>query len=711
MWPVLLLLLAIVPLGASEGAPRRVLLLHSFGREFAPFNAFSGNFRTELARLSPEPVDFFELSLESARFNSIPEEEPIVEYFRTVYAGRRIDLVVPIGGAAVRFAQKHRQQLFPQVPVLFAGMDERHLAGATLTANDTMVAVRNDPVRNLESILQILPQTTNVAVVIGDSPLERFWLGELSQAFAPFTNRVNLMWLNDQPFADMLERCAALPPHSAILYIMLAMDAGGVPHLEDRAIARIHSVANAPLFGIHETQFGRGIVGGPLMRVDELSLNTAKVAARILAGEPPGDIKTAPQPLGQPIFDARELSRWNIPESRLPAGSVVKFHEPTMWERYRWRIVAVTSLCLIEAALIVVLFVNFIRLRRTERLLVEKQNRLRAILDTAAEGIITLNDRGNIESVNPAASRIFGYPAAELTGQNLKVLIPSGFPEAPGDGRLNDGQAHPSIITDGGREVAGRRKDGSVFPLELAVSEMLLDGQRKFTGCVRDVTERRQAEQATREFGGRLLHAQEAERARLARELHDDITQRLACLAIDAGRVEAKGEGNGRGETLRELRDGLVRLSEDVHTLSYQLHPSLLEDLGLPDALRAECERFTRQESIPVEMKLEPAPADTPFDVGLCLFRITQEALRNVARHARARSASISLRACDDGLQLAVTDNGMGFDVNGPPERPSLGLESMRERVRLLNGELEIESAPGQGTTILAWVPLKGTTA
>jgi signal transduction histidine kinase len=159
---------------------------------------------------------------------------------------------------------------------------------------------------------------------------------------------------------------------------------------------------------------------------------------------------------------------------------------------------------------------------------------------------------------------------------------------------------------------------------------------------------------------------------------------------------------------MREVRDGLVNLSEDVHSLSYKLHPSLLEDLGLADALKAECERFARQESIVVEAKLERVPAAIPVDAGLCLFRVTQEALRNIARHAQASTATVSVRCLDGGLQLAVGDTGVGFDPAQHRLRPSLGLASMRERVRLAGGELDIESAPGQGTTIVAWVPLKG---
>jgi signal transduction histidine kinase len=207
-------------------------------------------------------------------------------------------------------------------------------------------------------------------------------------------------------------------------------------------------------------------------------------------------------------------------------------------------------------------------------------------------------------------------------------------------------------------------------------------------------------------FMRQLITTQENERARLGRELHDDITQRLARLAIDVGRCELGNSEVSPAETAREVREGLVRLSEDIHALSYRLHPSVLEDLGLAEALKAECERFSRQESVRADVTLRELPAAVPPETALCLFRVAQEALRNVARHARARTAAVSLHGLEGGLQLAVHDDGCGFDPAAERNRPSLGLASMRERVQLLGGELDIDSAPGHGTTILAWVPL-----
>jgi len=151
-----------------------------------------------------------------------------------------------------------------------------------------------------------------------------------------------------------------------------------------------------------------------------------------------------------------------------------------------------------------------------------------------------------------------------------------------------------------------------------------------------------------------------------------------------------------------------VRLSEDIHSLAYQLHPSVLDELGLAEALRADCERRRRQGRLAVAMDLEALPAVADKQAQLCLFRVAQEALNNVARHSGTKAASLTLRQVDGGLLLAVRDDGIGFDPAHLRHGHSLGLFSMRERVHLVNGTLDIETAPGQGTSLVAWVPALG---
>ena len=227
-------------------------------------------------------------------------------------------------------------------------------------------------------------------------------------------------------------------------------------------------------------------------------------------------------------------------------------------------------------------------------------------------------------------------------------------------------------------------------------------------GVLRDISERKRAENDLRNLNQRLVRAHEEERALLARELHDDVTQRLAVLAIDVGRIELASAGAEQAESLKAVREGLARLSEDIHSLAYQLHPAILDELGLAEALRTECERAGLRSHVELSVEIDPLPTVVERDTALCLYRVAQEALNNTVRHACARTANVVLRKAHDGLMLAVSDDGAGFDPALAREGGSIGLASMRERVRLVNGTLDIASSPGRGTTITAWVPLEG---
>jgi PAS domain S-box-containing protein len=224
-------------------------------------------------------------------------------------------------------------------------------------------------------------------------------------------------------------------------------------------------------------------------------------------------------------------------------------------------------------------------------------------------------------------------------------------------------------------------------------------------GVIRDITEQKRHEEELRSLSQRLIRAHEEERAILARELHDDVTQRLAVLSIKAGRAELAGPGEAMGETMREIRETLTHLSEDIHALAYHLHPSVLEELGLVEALRAECERLGRMNGLAFSLDLDPLPDGMGRDESFCLFRVAQEALNNLIRHSGERSACITLRRVAGGVRLAVQDEGVGFHPGNPATSKSLGLASMRERLRLVAGTLEIRSAPGEGTSVVAWVP------
>jgi signal transduction histidine kinase len=215
------------------------------------------------------------------------------------------------------------------------------------------------------------------------------------------------------------------------------------------------------------------------------------------------------------------------------------------------------------------------------------------------------------------------------------------------------------------------------------------------------------AREGLRSLAAKLLHAQEEERRRVAREMHDDWTQRLALLDIDTAKLEKHlGTQEAALLLLRAMRQQLVSLSEDVHALSRQLHPSILDDLGLVEALRSECASFSRREEIAVDYRPGKLPANLPKDIALGVYRVAQEALRNVAKHAGVNEASVTLVPAGPELLLRIQDQGAGFDLKSARAQPGLGLSSMEERVNLVQGRFTITSAPGSGTTVEVRIPL-----
>jgi signal transduction histidine kinase len=489
-----------------------------------------------------------------------------------------MDLLVSVGGPAARFCIREREHLFPSVPLLASGVERRVVTSLAPATDMSVAAFALDNGAAIENILQVLPGTTDIAVVLGGSHLSKLWLEETGRDFAPFADRVRFTWLNDLSLEEMKKKVATLPPHSAIFFGELYVDAAGIPHERHTALTSLHAVANAPIFGLFDTQLDRGIVGGPLVSIPEMSRRAAGAALRILNGEKAESVETIPVAAGSPAYDFRELKRWGIPESRLPAGSAVLFRPPSLWTEYRGPVAFALGLVVLQTALIGALY-----LQRSRRLA---------------------------------------------------------------------------------------------------------------------------AEEDAREFARRLLTAHEDERRRLARELHDDLSQRLARLAIDAARVEKSLPDSGEKESTRTMRKDLARLSDDVHALSYQLHPSVLDDLGLSEALKVECEQFSRRESIPARLTEFEAPPELPSEVAVCLFRIAQEALRNVARHSRASGVNVAVTRGNGGVQMTVRDDGVGF-VPAQQRVRSLGRASMSERARLVGGTVDVESSPGRGTRVSVSVPLR----
>ena len=229
-----------------------------------------------------------------------------------------------------------------------------------------------------------------------------------------------------------------------------------------------------------------------------------------------------------------------------------------------------------------------------------------------------------------------------------------------------------------------------------------------YIGCCSDINERREAEEALLEVSGRLIAAQEEERARIARELHDDLSQRMAMLEIGLDQLKQKLStlSPSLKKQLEDINQIAIEVSSYIHHLSHRLHPSKLNNLGLVATLHGLCKELSEQHNLKVHFTYHNIPRMIPNDVSLCLYRISQEALWNIVKHSSAREGKLELSGYPEEIDLCISDAGTGFDTEIAKEKTGLGLISMRERLRAVGGRLSVESEPSRGTQICARVPL-----
>jgi two-component system, chemotaxis family, CheB/CheR fusion protein len=327
---------------------------------------------------------------------------------------------------------------------------------------------------------------------------------------------------------------------------------------------------------------------------------------------------------------------------------------------------------------IVVLFDTDIIKRELE----EFRDYARMLLESAEQAIVAANADGKIVLVNGATEKTFGYRRADLLGKPLDLLLSAG------------------------RE--GLRRDGTRFPLEVSLSTIDQAGVKLTVAFMTDITERRRLEELSetyraeiRALAAQLITAQEEERRRVSRELHDSLCQKLASLALDVENLAvALPSPAATRAHLQELGARAIQVSEEARHIAYQLHPSVLDDLGLVVSLKALCDEFAKTEKIRVDFKAGKLPNQIPQQIVSGLYRIAEEGLRNVAKHAKAKHLSVALARLDHRIVLSLEDDGVGFAPEAVKGKGGLGLVSIGERTRIMGGTLSIESKPGDGTRI-----------
>lgn len=333
----------------------------------------------------------------------------------------------------------------------------------------------------------------------------------------------------------------------------------------------------------------------------------------------------------------------------------------------------------------------------------DREERLRAILETAVEGIITIDERGIIESVNAAAERIFGYKAGEIIGRNVSVLMPPPHRESH-DGYLANyvRTGHAKIIGIG-REVVGRRKDGTVFPMDLSVSEVQLADRRMFTGFIRDITERKHLEKE-------ILEISDREQRRIGQDLHDGLCQQLAGIELMSQVLaqklapKSKADAAKVGEIAGHVRDAISH----TRSLARGLSPVTLESEGLISALHELATNTEKFFQVQCRCSFDEPVVVQDKAAATHLFRIAQEAVSNAIKHGKAKRLAISLQNSRNRIVLKVSDNGCGFPKHAPKNR-GMGLRIMQSRASMIGGAIAVEANAGGGVDVTCSVPQNGS--
>jgi PAS domain S-box-containing protein len=701
--PVLIILFvlqsAVPTCGAATQQPgvKNILVIYgAVSADYQYLNVFESMIRARV----PGQVTFYVALMDLPEGDTRAYEESLAETLRRKYADVKLDLIIAIFKHGTEFAVQYRDKMFPGVPIVFTQITPGELNSQMKGRGVTGVAVPVDFQRTIELALRLQPDTKAVAIIT-----DSWWLTASHAALLHYQDRVREIDIVGPSDSQLLEKVAALPPHTVVLFQLGPNDTKLLP-VTNWDVLRFAS-QRLPTFSPWPSLcLDRGCIGGAYPDSLKEDRWTAEVASRVLLGEKPEDIPMVIDSDVQDEVDWHALQRWHIPEAALPRDTAVLYREPGLWERGRRYFVAGITVILVQALLILGLIWQRARKRRAESVLRESEERFRVMADSTPSLIWMCDDRGKFTYENEQRLQFTGpSPDARHDESWTTYVHPDDLRNVQStlSKALKDHQPFS-------KEYRLRRTDGTYrWMFDVAAPRFNGDGSfAGFIGSAADVTDQKLAREALEGLSGQLIAAQEKERSRLARELHDDICQRLAMISFKIEKA-TKGWGSGQssiGHQLEEIWQQCSNLTGDVQSLSHELHPSILYNLGLATAIRSFCREVAEQNDAVVEFISSDIPDFLPREVSLSLFRVVQEALHNAVKYSGQKHFEVQLHGKDGEIELKVSDKGVGFDAASIKRGRGLGLVSMAERIHNINGIFDIDTQPNAGTRIRARVAL-----
>jgi signal transduction histidine kinase/ABC-type uncharacterized transport system substrate-binding protein len=709
---------------------RRVVVFYELGLSSPAVALLDREMRAALEN-SNYQIELYSEFMETTLFDDPADQQKFRETCIRKYQNRRPDLIIALGPTPLQFMVGSHEKVFAGIPIVFGGTSEQQADNPTLDSHFTGGWAIFEPAKTLDAALRLQPDSRHVFVVGGVSSFDKHLEAMFRERLHGFEARLDFTYLADLDMSTLLERLKHLPDHSIVLYTHLGMDAKGTRYVgASQAGPMIARASNAPVFGPSDVDLGYGEVGGYLHSFAKEGKTVGEIAIRILNGERPQDIPIV-QGANAYMFDWRALRRWGFSESALPPGGAVLYRPPTLWQRSKWVLVVVIVLCLNALALIRLMSEKD-RQFALGGVLTNAQEKERSRLaseihdDSSQRHLKRLivkfsSERGRMLSLLLIVALIpiilvldLAYERASL---GILYIIPMILASVSLRERGIAALALFCAILSWWGDPSASRIDGALyfvfsFISYVGVAYLFAVLLRRHQSVEEERALHREAEEQAKhrqmELSGMLINAQEKERSRLAAEIHDDFSQRLALMALELETAE-ETIGTAPNDAVQRVHSVLNSASElgaDLHTLSHRLHSSTLERLGLVPGVTALCKEFAAQQGIEIDLLTEDVPRSVDPDAALCLFRIVQEGLRNLKKHSHAAKAKVRLRRVGDKLFVTVHDEGVGFDVPDLGKKEGLGVRSMEERADLLGGRFEIQSKPGEGTRIEAWVPL-----